>query len=232
MPERLTVAETALYASTMRKLAAILTVGCWLGLPWQAAFGNETGGGVAEAPAEDYPLYDRTIERLFLTSRTQLLLIERMTVTRLLPNRTEPMTVDWFYEQDYFTGRLSRELVHDFVHANSAAARLEGRFHIGVPYRFLSDGLIEEPEVLSMRPLKVGLLAQAPLPSSEHLAFSKIGRTLRNDQALLYVEQVRPDGTGAGFLVWFERRSQDWKILETDVVWIIRDESSEGEEFP
>lgn len=232
MPERLTVAETALYASTMRKLAVILTLGCWLGLPWQAAFGNETGGGVAEAPAEDYPLYDRAIERLFLASRTQLLLIERMTVTRLLPNQTESMTVDWFYEQDYFMGRLPRELAHDFVHVNRVAARLEGRFRVGVPYRFLSDGLIEEPEVLSMRPLKVGLMAQMPMPPSDHLAFSRIGRTLRNDQALLYVEQVRSEGTGAGFLVWFERKGQDWKILETDVVWTIRDEISEGEEFP
>ncbi|MCP9462893.1 MAG: hypothetical protein NNA19_13645 [Nitrospira sp.] len=216
----------------MRKLVAILTVGCWLGLPWQAAFGNETGGSVAEVPAEDYPLYDRAIERLFLTSHTRLLLIERMTVTRLLPNQTEPMTVDRFYEQDYFTGRLSRELVHDFVHVNRTAARLEGRFHIGVPYRFLSNGLIEEPEVLSMRALKARRLAQMPMPPSDHLAFSKIGRILRNDQALLYVEQVRPDGTGAGFLVWFERKGPDWKILETDVVWTIRDENSEGEEFP
>ncbi|MCP9445975.1 MAG: hypothetical protein NNA22_00185 [Nitrospira sp.] len=232
MPDRLTVAETALYASAMRKLAAILTVGCWLGLPWQAAFSNETGGNVVEAPAEDYPLYDRAIERLFLTSRARLLLIERMTVTRLLPNQTEPMTVEWFYEQDYFMGRLPRELAHDFVHVNSAAARLEGRFRVGVPYRFLSNGLIEEPEVFSRKALKVGRLAQAPMPSSEHLAFSKIGRTLRNDQALLYVEQVRSEGTGAGFLVWFERKGVDWKIIETDVVWTIRDESSEGEEFP
>ncbi|MCA1957309.1 MAG: hypothetical protein LDL14_02110 [Nitrospira sp.] len=232
MPERLTAAEMALYASTMRKLVAILTVGCWLWLPWQAAFGDETGGSVVEAPAEDYPLYDRAIERLFLTSRTRLLLIERMTVARLSPNQTEPMTVDWFYEQDYFMGRLSRELAHDFVHVNRAAARLEGRFRIGVPYRFLSNGLIEEPEVLSMKALKAGRLAQMSIPSSGHLAFSRVGRTLRNDQALLYVEQVRPDGTGAGFLVWFERKGLDWKILETDVVWTIRDENSEEEEFP
>lgn len=214
----------------MRKLVAILTVGCWLGLPWQAAFGDEAGGGVVEVPAEDYRLYDRAIERLFLSAHTRFLLIDRMTVGRLLPNQTEPLTVDWFHEQQYFGGRLPRELAQDFVHVNRVFARLEGLFRFGARYRFLSDGVIEEPEVSSMRLLKVGLLTQTPLSSSERVALSRIGRTRRNDQALLYVEHFRADGTGAGFLVWFHRKESEWTILETDVVWIIRDE--EGEEFP
>ncbi len=207
-----------------------LVGGWWLGWSEDGVCGGTVSDGHATVLAEDYPLYNQAVERLFPVSTAPLLLIERLTVGRLLPNQIEPVTVEWFLEQEYFGGRLSRELVRDFVHINRVAARLEGRFHFGARYRFLSDGEVEESEALSAR--FVGTAQVVPLPSSEHLAFSRIGRTLRNDQALLYVDHVRPDGTGAGFLVWFERKGGGWKIIETDVVWIIRDEDGEGEEFP
>ncbi|MCP9452042.1 MAG: hypothetical protein NNA23_05100 [Nitrospira sp.] len=211
-------------------VSGALVGGWWLGWPQNGACGGSVSDRDATVPAEDYPLYDQAVERLFVSSTAPLLLIERLTVGRLLPNQLDPVTVEWFLEQEYFGGRLPRELVRDFIHVNRVAARLEGRFRFGARYRFLSDGEVEEPEAFSARVVRI---AHAGLfPSSAHVAFSRIGRTLRNDQALLYVEYVQPDGGGAGFLVWFERRGEDWTILETDVVWIIRDESGEGEEFP
>ncbi|MFN3680520.1 MAG: hypothetical protein ACK4VP_00580 [Nitrospira sp.] len=219
----------------MKTIAAVVVGGALMGGWWCGGLPSEVDGGQvseghATVPIEDYPLYDQAVERLFPASTVSLLWIERLTVGRLLPHQIEPVTVEWFLEQEYFGGRLPRELVWDFVHVNHVVSRLEGRFHFGARYRFLSDGEVEELEAFSAR--LVGTTHVASLPSSAHLAFSRIGRTRRNDQALLYVEHVRPDGTGAGFLVWFERTGEQWKILETDVVWIIRDAKSEGEEFP
>lgn len=166
-------------------------------------------------PAEDYALYDQTIESVFLTSHTMLVVIERMTVARLFPGRTEPMTIGPFHDRNFFMGRLSSDLVRDFVGANREAGRLQGRFQFGVRYRFVTGQSLEEPEVSAAVPVQA-------LPVLERLAFSRVGRTLEQDQALVYVEQMRPDGTGAGFLVWFHREGRKWRILDTEVVWTIR----------
>lgn len=167
--------------------------------------------------AEDYALYDQTIESVFLTSHTMLVVIERMTVARLFPGRTEPMTIGSFHDRNFFMGRLPSDLVRDFVGANREAGRLEGRFQFGVRYRFVTGQSLEEPEVSAAVPVQV-------LPVLERLAFSRVGRTLRQDQALVYVEQMRPNETGAGFLVWFHRNGQEWTIFDTEVVWTIRGE--------
>jgi hypothetical protein len=172
-------------------------------------------------PAEDYVLYDQTIESLFLTSYTMLVVIERMTVARLFPGQAEPITIASVHDRNYFLGRLPSDLVGDFVGANREAGRLEGRFQFGVRYRFVTGQSIEEPEV------SVAIPVQA-VPVLERLAFSRVGRTLRNDQALVYVEQLRPDETGAGFLVWFHRNGQEWTIFDTEVVWTIRGEEGLG----
>ena len=174
-------------------------------------------------PAEDYVLYDQTIESLFLTSHTMLVVIERMTVARLFPGQAEPITIASVHDRNYFLGRLPPDLVGDFVGANREAGRLEGRFQFGVRYRFVTGQSIEEPEVSAAIPVQA-------VPVLERLAFSRVGRTLRNDQALVYVEQLRPDETGAGFLVWFHRNGQEWTIFDTEVIWTIR--SEEGLESP
>ena len=166
-------------------------------------------------PAEDYALYDQTIESVFLTSHTMLVVIERMTVARLFPGRTEPMTIESVHDRNFFMGRLPLDLVRDFVGANREAGRLQGRFQFGVRYRFVTGQSLEEPEVSAAIPVQA-------LPVLERLAFSRVGRTLRNDQALVYVEQMRPDETGAGFLVWFHRKGREWMIFDTEVVWTIR----------
>lgn len=182
-------------------------------------------------PAEDYARYDQTVESLFLTSHTRLVVIERVTVARLFPGQAEPITIASVHDQNYFMGRLPPDLVGDFVRANRAASRLEGRFQFGVRYRFVTGGSIEEPEVSVAVPVQAGHVEPAQaMPVLERLAFSRVGRTLRNDQALVYVEQIRPDETGAGFLVWFYRNGQEWTIFDTEVVWTIR--SEEGLESP
>lgn len=172
-------------------------------------------------PAEDYVLYDQTIESLFLTSHTMLVVIERMTVARLFPGQAEPITIASVHDRNYFLGRLPPDLVGDFVGANREPGRLEGRFQFGVRYRFVTGQSIEEPEVSAAIPVQA-------VPVLERLAFSRVGRTLRNDQALVYVEQLRLDETGAGFLVWFHRNGQEWTIFDTEVIWTIRSEEGLG----
>jgi hypothetical protein len=163
-------------------------------------------------PAEDYALYDQTIESIFLTSYTRLVVIERMTVVRLLPDQKEPITIGSFHDRNFFMGRLPADLVRDFVGANREAGRLEGRFQFGVRYRFVTG---QEPEVSAAVPVQA-------VPVLERLAFSRAGWTLRQDQALVYVEQMRPDETGAGYLVWFHQKDREWTIFDTEVVWTIR----------
>lgn len=176
-------------------------------------------------PAEDYALYDQAIESIFLTSYTRLVVIERMTVARLFPDRTEPMTIGSVQDRNYFLGQLPSDLVRDFVGANREAGRLEGRFKFGVRYRFVTGQSLEEPEVSAAVPAQAGRAAPVQAaPVLERIAFSRVGRTLRQDQALVYVEQIRPDETGAGFLVWFHREGREWRIFDTEVVWTIRSE--------
>ncbi len=87
----------------------------------------------------------------------------------------------------------------------------------------MSGNATEELKVTVALPVKAGRTMPAQvLPVLDRLVLSRVGRTLRNDQALLYVENTRPDVTGAGFLVWFRRQGREWMILDTEVVWIVR----------
>ena len=191
-------------------------------------------GAVTESdriPAEDYPLYDQVVTSTFLTSATQLVVIERLTRLRLSPDQEEPTTIGAFQEQEYFDGELPSDLIRAFISVNRAPSRLEGRFHFGVGYRFATGDQIEEPEVSLSHPVTVAP-ARSPQasPVLERLAFSRVARNVRNDQALQYVEVLRPDGTGAGFLVWFRRHGQAWRLFDTAVAWAIQvEEEPEGE---
>lgn len=181
-------------------------------------------------PVEDYGLYDQIVAKKFLTSDVQLVVIERMTVPRILPGQDGPMTIALFQEQGFFGGDPPLDLVRDFVGANQEPARLEGRFRFGPRYRFVSGNVLEEPEVRRAVPasaMRPELVQYGPV--LDRLAFSRVGRTLRNDQALVYVENPRPDGTGAGFLVWFRRQAGEWTIFDTEVVWTVRSQEGIGE---
>lgn len=177
----------------------------------------------AVVPVEDYALYDQVVTSKFLTNQTRLVLIERLTVSRLYPDQEVPTTIGLFDEHDLFDRRLPPDLVREFVFKNRQPARLGAQFKFGVRYRFVAPEGTEEPEVSLAVPAAwspVDLTQDASLLG--RLVFSRVAYTLRSDQALLYVEQHRPDETGAGFLVWFRRQPAAWSIIDTEVLWSIR----------
>lgn len=210
-------------------LTMLLMVGGFMGASGAVAESDQQADAI---PAEDYALYDQVVTRKFLTSATRLVVIERMTRLRLSPDQAGPTTIGAFQEQKYFDGELPAELIREFSAVNRQPSRLEGRFHFGVGYRFATGDTIEEPEVSLARPATVARArsVQAP-PVLDRLAFSRVARSLRNDHALMYVEALRPDGTGAGFLVWFRRQGRSWTLFDTEVVWTIQPQV-EPEEGP
>jgi hypothetical protein len=179
-------------------------------------------------PAEDYAFYDQVMTRKFLTSATQLVVLERMTRLRLVPDQAALPTIGAFQEQGYFDGELPLDLTREFISLNRESSRLEGRFHFGVRYRFATGDEIEEPEVSLARPVSLaGVRPVQASPVLDRLAFSRVARSLCNDHALLYVEALRSDGTGAGFLVWFRRQGRSWTLFDTEVVWTIQPQGGE-----
>lgn len=190
----------------------------------------EAPGAVAESdrqadaiPAEDYGLYDQVVTSKFLTSATQLVVIERMTRFRFSPDQEGPATIVAFQEQEYFDGELPTDLIREFISVNQKPSRLERRFHFAVAYRFATGDTLEEPEVSLVRPVTVAHARLMQVSSVlDRLSFSRVARSFRNDHALLYVEVLRPDGTGAGFLVWCRRQGQRWILFDTEVAWTLQ----------
>lgn len=171
-------------------------------------------------PAEDYRLYDLVIKEKFLTLQTELVVIERFTVTKLGPDEKKDIpSQSFFNENQFFNGELRSDLVTDFIVKNVRPSKLEGRFDFGVRYRFLSEGILEEPEV-SLAPLAVRLV-QAPSVIGA-LGLSRVGFNQRENQALVYVSDDRADGTGAGFLFLLVRSGQGWQIVDSEVLWTAR----------
>ena len=175
-------------------------------------------------PAEEYPFYDLAVEAKFLTSRTRLVVIERMTATRLHPEVPQLPTVAWFSAQAFFDGRLPPDLIRDFVAKTHRSARLDTRFDFGVRYRFVSgegvsDAEAAVPVIPVAWPVQEGGDGDV-VEVLDRLAFSRVGLTVRGDQALLYVANQRPDATGAGFLFWFVRRQGSWELYDTEVLWV------------
>jgi hypothetical protein len=127
---------------------AVLITNVFLGLP-----GAEAEQKTDVVVAEDYALYDQVLTNKFLTSQTQLVVIERMTRFRLSPDQDGPTTIEAFQEQEYFDGELPTDLILEFIAVNREPSRLEGRFHFGVGYRFATGDMLEEPEVSLARPV-------------------------------------------------------------------------------
>jgi len=201
-------------------IIAMLFMDVLLDLPGTAAGFDQKADAI---PVEDYALYDQVVTSKFLASATQLVVIERTTQFRLSPNQEGPTTLGAFQEREFFDGELSADLIREFTAINRQPGRLEGRFHFGVSYRFATGDKLEEPEVSLARPVTVAGARPAQAPSVlDRMAFSRVARSLRNGHALLYAEVLRPDGTGAGFLVWFLRQGRSWTLFDTEVAWTIQ----------
>jgi len=211
-------------------IMAVVLTDIFLGLPGAEAESEQKTDDVV---AEDYALYDQVLTNKFLTSQTKLVVIERMTRFRLSPDQDGPTTIEAMQEQEYFDGELPTELILEFIAVNREPSRLEGRFHFGVGYRFATGDMLEEPEVSLARPVTVtrSRPVQAP-PVLDRLAFSRVARSSRNDHALIYVETLRPDGTGAGFLVWCRQQGRSWTLFDTEVTWTIQAQAESDAELP
>ncbi len=190
-----------------------------------SALGADRAGEQPDpVPAEEYPFYDLIVQSKFLTSGTTLVIIERLTVAQLEQHEREYLSREFLDGQRVLQGQLPEALLDDFLAKLKRPSRLDARFGFGVRYRFVRDGVPEESEVL-LAPVPV---VSAPRSVQEApqtvgvLQFSRVGFTPRNDQALVYVEENRPDGTGGGFLVWFHRRGKAWTITDTEVLWMAR----------
>ena len=56
----------------------------------------------------------------------------------------------------------------------------------------------------------------------DRLSFSRVAYTFARDQAFVYVEYNRPDGSGAGFAVWLRQSGPRWGIFDSELVWAAR----------
>lgn len=183
-------------------------------------------------PAEEYPVYDRVVDGKFLTSQTEIVFIGQVTVTHLGPGEQDRPSRAYFKERGLFAGLLEPALLTDFIIKNSRPGRLQEKFKFGVRYHFMpgdGDG-VNGPEV-SLAPIPVvsqgardsRLVQEAPRLIGV-LRFSRVGFAPRQDQALVYVEEERADGTGSGFLILLERKGSGWNFLDTEVLWVTRPE--------
>lgn len=202
-------------------LAAVLILA--MAAPSNLVAADPAGEKPAPVPSEEYPLYDLVVRDKFLTSQTTMVVIERLTVARVKKDERGYLSRESLEEQEVFEDRLPPVLLDDFLFKLKTPSRLDGKFNFGVPYRFVRDGVPEEPEV-SLAPIPAAhrRRIQAPRSTIGVLRFSRVGFTRREDQALVYVEEERLDGTGGGFLVWLYRRGKVWTIADTEVLWAMQ----------
>ncbi len=200
----------------LRRLWAnsMLTVWVVLLVPPGASFAGTTRQDERPkpVPVEEYPIYDRVVIDKFLTSRTRMVVIQRFTATRLVPQATEPPDRVFFDEHDFFGRSLDGDLITDFLYKARRPLELESRFDFDVPYRFASGHGAEGREVSRA----------GPPPVIGILEFSRVAFDRRESQALVYVGIDRPDRTGAGFLFWLRRTGREWEIVDSEVVWVAR----------
>ena len=96
--------------------AAVLLMSLALLHPVPAPVSAATAPEKPEAvPADEYPFYDLVVDAKFLTSHTRLVIIERMTTTRLLPDQDDIADGDLVHRAGLFDNRLPQELIRDFV---------------------------------------------------------------------------------------------------------------------
>ncbi|GMV49187.1 hypothetical protein FBQ96_03945 [Nitrospirales bacterium NOB] len=174
-------------------------------------------------PSDEYLFYDLAVTEKFLSVRTRVVIIERLTSAYLDPDQPANPTLAWLQAQGFFGGRLPSDLIRDFVAKNQRPARLGAHFSFGVRYRFVTgDGTADAEAGLWAIPTAwpAQEVPNVDPEAVDRLVFSRVGLTLRGDQALLFVANHRPDNSGAGFLFWFVRRQRDWTLYDTEVMWV------------
>jgi hypothetical protein len=233
---RLTVSVKRRYPHEMRHaLSVFLISALWSTLILEspcAAQPQPAPNGQEAVPVEDYPLYDLIVDEKFLTPETKLVLLERATLTRLHPEQQGPLRLETFNEYEIFDGRLPLELVRDFIFKNQVPSKLGGHFGFGVRYQFVTGAGAEQETSLAPIPVSLAeafrIQDEPPLDEPpaiiDRLAFSRVAYTFGHEQALVYTEYNRVDGSGAGFVVWLTQKGKRWGIFDSDLVWAARPE--------
>jgi hypothetical protein len=201
----------------------------WTGPP-PAISAEPPAEGPAPVPLEDYALYDLVVDEKFLTPESKLVLLERHTLTRLHPEQPGPVRLETFDEYEIFDGRLPGDLVRDFVFKNQTPSKFGEHFGFGIRYRFVSGDGAGDQET-SLAPLPVSLAAphllqeeslEEPPAVIDRLSFSRVAYSFGREQAFIYVEYNRPDGSGGGFAVWLRSVGSRWGIFDSELVWAAR----------
>lgn len=170
-------------------------------------------------PSEDYAIYDRIIQAKFLTSDTTLVLIRRLTATRIGPEEV-PFRREFFDENQFFDGTLPPSLIAEFLACTRRPSRLQPKLNFGVRYRLVSDfnADIEETRLV-LRPAAWTAVGVDP---RIRLEVSRVAYAPKENLALVYVGNYRSDGTGAGFFIVLRPQQSGWQIQDTEIVWMMR----------
>ncbi|MEP6888529.1 MAG: hypothetical protein ABI945_09440 [Nitrospirales bacterium] len=159
-------------------------------------------------PSEDYAIYDRIIQAKFLTSDTTLVLIRRLTATRIGPEEV-PFRRQFFEENQFFDGTLPPSLLAEFLTGTRRPSRLQSKLNFGVRYRLVSNfnAEIEEAGLV----LHSAAWTAAGADPRIGLEFSRVAYAPKENLALVYVGNYRSDGTGAGFFIVLQPQHPDGK---------------------
>lgn len=169
-------------------------------------------------PSEDYAIYDRIIQAKFLTSDTTLVLIRRLTATRIGPEEV-PFRRQFFEENQFFDGTLLPSLIVEFLAGTRRPSRLQPKLNFGVRYRLVSEfnADIEEAGLMLH-----SAATAAGVDPRIRLEFSRVAHAPTERLALVYVGHYRSNGTGAGFFIVLRPQESGWEIQDTEVVWMMR----------
>lgn len=183
------------------------------------ALADEPAEELQLVPSEDYAIYDRIIQAKFLTSDTTLVLIRRLTATRIGPEEV-PFRRQFFEENQFFEGTLPPTLIAEFLIGTRRPSRLQPKLNVGVRYRLVSDFNADTEEAgLMFHP---AAWTAAGVDPRIQLEFSRVAYERNENLALVYVGNYRSDGTGAGFFMVLQPQPSGWEIQDTEVVWTMR----------
>jgi hypothetical protein len=203
----------------LRELSVIAMVMALLFNTHTSVLADDSPEDLQLVPSQDYAIYDRIIQAKFLTSDTTLVLIRRLTATRLGPEDV-PFRREFFEENRFFDGTLPPSLIGEFLTGTRRPSRLQPKLNFGVRYRLVSDFNADIEEAgLVVRP--AGWSAAGTDPWIR-LEFSRVAYAPKEHLALVYVGNYRSDGTGAGFFIVLQPQPSGWDIEDTEVVWMMR----------